>query len=390
MTSPSEPDLSAFASLAHELAITLARVVGDLAIVVDAQGVILAVEEGASVPVAGCASWVGRRWADTVCAGSQAKLSALLADVDRSGAVTHGRELMHPLPQGGQVPVAWSAIRLGPLGPVLAVGRDLGAVTAMQQRFVEVQQEMERHYWRYRQVQSRYKQLHQVAHDAVMVLDAASLMVLQANEACAEVTGRTLAEMLHQPLTDGLAEGLRSDVLELLVAVRSGGRAVARRGLGGDAGKLWEMAAAPLSVEGRRQLLMRVREGGVEREADEAVALSRMASFVESTADALVITKADGTVRLAGPAFMALAGQTDEGTLRSRTLAEWVGAGDGTWEALMAQVRRVGMVSGQPMTAVGAAGAGGERRRVVVSAALLAEAEPAGIGWVIQPGDSAG
>lgn len=386
MTSPSDPDLSAFASLSHELAITLARVVGDLAIVVDAQGVIVAVGEGASVPVPGCAFWVGRRWADTVCAGSQAKLSALLEDVDRSGEVTHGRELMHPLPQGGQVPVAWSAIRLGPLGPVLAVGRDLGAVTAMQQRFVEVQQEMERHYWRYRQVQSRYKQLHQVAHDAVMVLDAASLAVLQANEASAAVTGRTLAEMLHQPLTDGLAEGLRSDVLELLVAVRSGGKAVARRALAGGAGKAWEMAVAPLSVEGRRQLLMRVREGGLDGEADEAVALSRMASFVEATPDALVITEADGIVRLAGPAFLAMVGQVDEGTLRNRTLAEWVGEGDGAWEALTAQVRRVGMVSGQPMTAIGA---GGGPRRVAVSAALLAEGEPAGIGWVMRLNDAA-
>jgi hypothetical protein len=59
---------------------------------------------------------------------------------------------------------------------------------------------------------------------------------------------------------------------------------------------------------------------------------------------------------------------------------------DGAWEALTAQVRRVGMVSGQPMSATRA---GGEQRRVVVSAALLAEAELAGIGWVIQLGGAA-
>lgn len=380
MPTPSEPDLSAFASLAHELALTMAHVVGDLALVVDAQGVVMAVAEGASVPLAGSETWVGQAWADTVCAGSRAKLTALLEEVDRSGKVVHGRELIHPDPQGGAVPIAWSAIRLGPLGPVLAVGRDLRAVTAMQQRFVEVQQEMERHYWRYRQVQSRYQQLHQVAHDAVLMLDAASLVVLQANDSVSTVLGRDLPGLLHQPLTDHLQDRLRGDVLELLVAARTGGRALSRRGLVGDSAASWDMTVSPLAVEGRRHLMLRVRDARLTT-GDEALALSRMANFVESTPQGLVITEADGSVRMAGAAFLAWVGQEDDNAMRHRTLATWVNDPEGAWSALTAQVRRVGMVSGQRLDLQSAAG---DLHPVEVSAALLAETEPAGVGWVVR------
>lgn len=380
MSTPSEPDLSAFASLAHELALTMAHVVGDLALVVDAQGVVMAVAEGASVPVEGSTTWVGRAWADTVCEGSRAKLTALLDEVDRSGQVVHGRELMHPGPQGDTVPIAWSAIRLGPLGPVLAVGRDLRAMTAMQQRFVEVQQEMERHYWRYRQVQSRYQQLHQVAHDAVLMLDAASLVVLQANDGVATVLGRDLSHLLHQPLTDNLPDRLRGDVLELLVAARSGGRALSRRALVGESAASLDMTVAPLAVEGRRHLMLRARDARLSAE-DEALALSRMASFVESTPQGLVITDADGKVRMAGATFLAWVGQEDDNAMRHRTLADWVNDPGGAWSALTAQVRRVGMVSGQRLDVQSASG---DLQPVEVSAALLAETEPSGVGWVLR------
>ena len=61
---------------------------------------------------------------------------------------------------------------LGRDGPVLAVGRDLRAVSAIQQRFIDAQQAMERDYWRQRQAEARYRMLFQVATDGVLVVDA--------------------------------------------------------------------------------------------------------------------------------------------------------------------------------------------------------------------------
>ncbi len=390
MSTPPEPDLSALASLAHELAITMARVVGDIALVVDAQGVITEVADGASGPIAGCDQWVGRHWVDTVSPDSQAKVLSLLAEVAPCAQTALGRELLHPLPGQGVLPLAWSAIRLGPHGPVLAVGRDLRAVTALQQRFVEVQQEMERHYWRYRLVQSRSQRLYQVAHDAVMVLDAASLVVLQANAASAQWLQRPLSMLLHQPLTDSLPSGLLSPVLEVLVASRSSGRASHRRGVEAGASGRLELAAAPLTGEGRRHLILQVRQESLSTSAgtsesqtgvDEALALSRMAEIVETLSDALLVTDADGGVLMANPAFLTLSGVADEALLRRQPLPALVGDPQGAWAALVAQVRRVGLVSGAVLRAERSGLPAPLRWRV--DAALLAEGEPVCIGWVM-------
>ena len=43
--------------------------------------------------------------------------------------------------------MAYSAARLGESGPMLAVGHDLRAQAALQQRFVAAQEALERSYW---------------------------------------------------------------------------------------------------------------------------------------------------------------------------------------------------------------------------------------------------
>jgi hypothetical protein len=43
--------------------------------------------------------------------------------------------------------VAYTAVRLGPQGPTLAVGHDLRAQAALQQRYLAAQEALERSYW---------------------------------------------------------------------------------------------------------------------------------------------------------------------------------------------------------------------------------------------------
>ena len=134
------PDLSLLSPLAPELASTIARVSSDIALVIDRDGVIVSVAQGAAPLAPSCAAWVGRPWAETASADSRRKLELLLAEVGESG-IGRRREINHPDGDGGAIPVAWSAIRLGEGGAVVAVGRDLRAVAAIQQRFLDAQQE---------------------------------------------------------------------------------------------------------------------------------------------------------------------------------------------------------------------------------------------------------
>jgi hypothetical protein len=61
--------------------------------------------------------------------------------------VARRREINVTGQSSADVPVAFSGLRLGDGGPVLAVGKDLRSVAAIQQRFLDAQQDLERGYW---------------------------------------------------------------------------------------------------------------------------------------------------------------------------------------------------------------------------------------------------
>ena len=66
---------------------------------------------------------------------------------------------------------------------VIAIGRDMRAVAAMQQRLLQTQQALERDYIRLRQAESRYRLLFDVASEAVLIVDAETRRIREANPA---------------------------------------------------------------------------------------------------------------------------------------------------------------------------------------------------------------
>ena len=163
--SPSPPavmDLGALAGLAPELANAFASLASDIALVIDADGVIRNVALSDNTIARRADQWVGSHFIDTVTQDTRGKIESLLQEVQCNG-VSRRREVNLPGAGDTSIPVVFAAIRLGADGPVLAVGRDMRAIAAIQQRFLDAQQELERDYWRQRQAESRYRQLFQVA-----------------------------------------------------------------------------------------------------------------------------------------------------------------------------------------------------------------------------------
>ena len=144
---------SRLSDLAPEVASTIVRVAGDIALVIGVDGVICNVAGGGLPLAAPGENWVGRSWADTVSSLNRDKALSLL-DEARAQGVSRRREFNHPSLDGGEIPVSWAAVRLGDEGPLLAVGRDLRAVSAIQQRFLEAQKELEREYWQRRNAEA--------------------------------------------------------------------------------------------------------------------------------------------------------------------------------------------------------------------------------------------
>lgn len=133
------------AAWAPELADTFVALSCDIALVLEDDGRIVKLVQHPSHPIAP-EGWVGHPWQATVAADSRAKTDQMLAEVAASG-VARRREVNHHAAVGGPAAVAYSAVRLGQQGPILAIGHDLRAQTALQQRFVAAQEALERSYW---------------------------------------------------------------------------------------------------------------------------------------------------------------------------------------------------------------------------------------------------
>lgn len=373
---PATPaDLGALSHLAPELAQTLASVAGDIALVVDVSGVIRNVAIGGREPLPAAAQqWVGRRWTETASDETRGKIELLLREAVDSG-VSRRREVNVPM-GGVDVPVAYAAIRLGRYGPLLAVGRDLRAVAAIQQRFADTQQQMEREYWKKRQAVSRYRLLFQAATDAVLVVDGATLNVVEANRAAAVLFDAPLEALIGRPVTQVAERASRPAVQALLVQARESGRpAEARTRLAHQAISA-AISAAPFRSDGALHLLVRVRRA----EAPEHVGAAPLAELVERIPDGVVITDSAGGILMANPAFLELCGLADESEARGQPLGRWLGQFEGDPAAILAEVRSRG-VAPQLRTVVRSPAATYE---VEISAALLEEADQERIGFTVR------
>ena len=372
------PDLEGLSDWAPELAQTFVSLASDIALVLDDNGVIRSIAQGASTPVAHVAKgWIGRSWADTVTGETRGKIEQMLKEVSSTG-LARRREINHPSDKGGNIAMAYTAIRLGQSGPLLAVGRDLGAIAAIQQRFLIAQQEMERGYWQARQAETRYRLLFQVATDAVLVVDAATLQIVEANHAASEMFDMAPDQVVGRPASFGFERHSRSVVDELLATARSSTlpTEIRARLLGKITAT--SVSATQIRSDNAVRILMRVRSMSMPgASADLNATLARL---VDGASDGVVVTDSSGRIQIANPAFLKLARMPTEADVKGRPLMDWVGVSDEQFASLLSQVRSQG-IAGRMASHLLAGDA--QVSRIELSAALLTEGDQECIGFTI-------
>ena len=380
------PDLGALSSWAPELAKTFVSLSSDIALVIDDDGVIRSVAQGGTDPIApGAHQWVGRAWIDTVSGETRPKIANLLKDVTATG-IARRREVNHPVGVGADadadnnIPIAYTAIRLGEHGPVLAVGRDLRTIAAIQKRYVESQQDMERGYWQVRQAEARYQLLFQVATDAVIVIDGETLHIVEANNAAVLLLD-TPAEQLHgKHASFGFEHHTRGAVNELLTNARATGQSGEIRAR--LQGKLTttSVVATPFRADNTMRLLVRMR--AIEPSTSKVALNQTISRLVDTASDGVVVTDSSGRILIANPAFLALARLAGPAQPKGQPLMNWLHLADQPLTALIAKVRRDGIAR---HIASWVEHEAGPSVQVEVSAALLTEGDQECIGFTIHP-----
>jgi transcriptional regulator PpsR len=169
----------------------------DVVLILDHEGVIRDMALGSEDMLdAGCQTWLGKSWAQTVTAESQPKIEALLGT--EGGVNADGvrwRQVNQLIADGIDMPIAYSVapIRIGRSNGTghrsIAFGRDLRPQVVLQQRLVTAQQTMERDYWRLRQIETRYRLLFQMASEPVLIMEGGIDKLEEANPAAYDLLG---------------------------------------------------------------------------------------------------------------------------------------------------------------------------------------------------------
>lgn len=381
---PEPADLGPLSGCAAELAEAFVSLASDIALVIDEHGVIQSVAQSSSAPIsAGASQWVGRPWVDTVTDDTRRKVELMLTDLKTTG-IARRREVNVPGVQTGDVPVAFSALRLGASGPVLAVGRDLRAVSAIQQRFLDAQQELERGYWRARQAESRYRLLFQVATDAVLTVDASSLRVIEANHAAASLLGAGMS-LVGRAAPDLFDRSSRALLQELLLGAGSTGRPAEIHVRLPRAQSTAAVSATPFRSEDGLRLLLRVRCEGQADLSASADIHRQLAQKVDGTRDGIVVTDSSGRITMANPAFLALAEGVSEDDVRGRPIDGWVGRIESDVAALLAGAHQHGIAH---LVRSSVRRRDGRNLDVDVTATLLVDGEQECFGFTIHACES--
>jgi transcriptional regulator PpsR len=309
----------------------LLGVVSDVSLVVSAKGIIEDVSTGQDTMAAlGCQSWLGKRWIDTVTSESKKKIEDLLVAQPESQSLLW-RHVNHPIPSGGEAAIQYITVALK-RHKFLAIGRNLERLAELQRRLVETQQSMERDFLRLRHIEARYRVLFESSPEAVLMLDAHSYRLIEANAGAQLLFKDAGKRLVGRDFRDCLEPGSQGEVQSLLrTALATGRIEMCSATLLGSPLPV-TLSATVFRQEGGAQFLVRMtpRElpAASQIQNDASVVLSEL---MEHFPDGWLLTDTSGTVKSVNEEGMALLGLTAASQVLGQSLERWLIRGAVDW-----------------------------------------------------------
>lgn len=350
-----------FSGADADLVAAVVAAAADLALVLDAGGVIRDISLGPAhaVGLAELRQWIGRRWVDTVSVDSRPKITQMLAAVGADAEEANGpqrieRQVNHPLAGGLELPVTYSVVSVGDHGSVLALGRDLRSVAAVQQRLVDAQQSMERDYLRLRHSEARYRMLFEAVDEAVLIVDALSLTVFEHNQAASRLLGEPSKRIVGRSVVEFLSAGSQAAAQSRFAQARSSGRSeeVAVR-LDGSDGE-FKLATSLFKQDSTALLLVRLvqppRSGDTPARGTAVSSGLSLMNVVNALPDAFVLTDLQGRILSANQAFLDMLQVAGPEAVIGQSLDRWLGRSSVDLNVLIGNLKQHGVLRLFPTT----------------------------------------
>jgi transcriptional regulator PpsR len=282
-------------------------------------------------------AWRGELLTAVSEAGDEGRIDDVLRCVGDGGV--HRLDLMHEVPDsGGSLPMQYFLRRAGDGELLHALGRDMRPTANLRHQLINAQQALEQDYWRLRQVETRYRRLFDMVGDAVLIVDALSNRVLEANPAATELLGTDDRALLGRPFPRGLDEAAERAVEELLKEIRSVGRGQLSNLLLADGESRVDLVASFLRQGSEERYLVRLAQR--EERAEGATAASIfLQEALRAAPDAVLLLGADGRIAAVNKSFLSMAQLLGEDQALGQPADRWLGRSSVDLNVLLSNLR---------------------------------------------------
>jgi transcriptional regulator PpsR len=348
----------------------------DITLVLDMEAVITNVTLSNAIAGERFNDWVGRAWVDTVGDVGSDKVRRMISDARASG-VSAFRQILQRFPSGLELPIEYTTVRIGEQGGLVAVGKSLQAVSELQTRLVAAQHAMEQDYWKLREVETRYRLLFDASNEAVLLLRADDLRVVEANPAAI----RALGVARGWDFLDEMPVQERDSFQAMLSRTRETGKTPGVVVHLGPDREPWIVRATLMNAESAAVFMLQLATLGPRPSVADRSEIPNLTALIDRMPDGFVVADQDGLVRRANRSFLDLVQVGAEGAVQGRSLRNWLDVPGADMNVLLSNVRQHGVMRLLPTTIQGELGT---RVDVEVSAAGDSASAPSLIGVMIR------
>jgi PAS domain-containing protein/ActR/RegA family two-component response regulator len=160
----------------------------DITLTIDGGGVIRNAVSAEALAGEPMEQWRGLRWVDTVPSDTARQVARAVEGAQREGD-SSCFTVKQRLPSGRELLLEYTTVKLGGKSGLIAIGKNLEAISELRSRLALVQQEREQDYWKLREIETRYRALLDASSGAVALVRVANLRVVEANVAATKLLG---------------------------------------------------------------------------------------------------------------------------------------------------------------------------------------------------------
>ncbi len=369
----------------------IVETVCDIALLLNADGDIIGAHQTTEYDELDCSKWMGKSLEAFVTTESVEKVRALRSDA-LDDKPKRWRQLNHPMPSPradskASIAFEYQSLKVGEEDAVLLLGRDLKQLAALQERLIRAQQALEHDYDRFRQTESRYRQLFQLDTHGILVIDAANLSIVDANKASRAIlaplgglNGTDLMGKLFPADFSGLLDVDSDNAIETLLREAVSGRLITRKSVSVPQ----SAEGLNVSFEGRDQagnLILRLGASHSTEQALTAKTDPMLERVLEELPDALVVTDGNGVILKSNESFFKMTELASREAIQNSTVDRWLNFGGLSFSAL---TKTISASNGLRLIPAEMVGEFGTSREVEVSVTYLSRGAETRIGLLLR------